>query len=130
MEKSILQSKSFGLSVSVYQKVTELQKKQKEFLLTQWWAESVTSIALNMYLASELHVKRGLAMYFYTARKATHKSIFWTKLLLEAGYLDKTEGEMIQQSLIELIKMIQASITTVVANRGKKQKAENGTTIS
>jgi four helix bundle protein len=127
MEESILQSKSFDLSVSVYKKVTELQKKQKDFPLSQWWAESVSAVALNMYLAQNIHTKSGLSIYLYTARKAAYRGLFWTKLLLESGEMDVAFAQEIETTLVELVKMLQASINTLNSNRKTgKEVPESG----
>jgi len=123
MEESILQTKSFDLSVSVYKKVAELQKKQKDFLLSQWWAESVSAVALNMYLAQNIHTKSGLSIYLYVARKAAYRGLFWTKLLVEAGELEAEAARRIELELTELIKMLQASITTLNSNRKSNKEA-------
>ncbi len=122
MEESILQTKSFDLSVSVYKKVAELQKKQKDFLLSQWWAESISAVALNMYLAQNIHTKNGLSIYLYIARKAAYRGLFWTKLLVEMAELEKDVAVEIETTLTELIKMLQASINTLNSNR-KKDKS-------
>lgn len=127
MEESILQTKSFDLSVSVYKKVTELQKKQKDFLLSQWWAESVSAVALNMYLAQNIHTKNGLSIYLYIARKAAHRGLFWTKLLVEMGELEAEFAKETELGLVELVKMIQASITTLNSNRKNRQEIPEST---
>ena len=125
MEESILQTKSFDLSVSVFRKVTELQKKQKDFLLSQWWFESISTVALNMYLAQNIHTKSGLSIYLYTARKAAFKGLFWTKLLVENGEVDGEFAHEIEVKLVEVVKMIQASITTLNnKRRGGKEEPE------
>jgi four helix bundle protein len=117
MEESILQSKSFDLSVSVHKKVAELQKKQKEFLLSQWWAESVSNIALNAHMAKSLPTKRGFIIGLYAARKAANKSLFWTRLLAKTAVLEADFAQEVEGALVELIKMTQASITTFNKNR-------------
>lgn len=124
MEESILQSKSFDLSVSVYKKIAELQKKQKEFLLSQWWAESVSNIALNAHMARSLPTKRGFIIGLYAARKAANKSLFWTKLLAETNTLEADFAQEVENTLVELIKMTQASITTF---NSKRKVAKKGT---
>ena len=117
MEKSILQSKSFDLAVAVYQKVADLQKKQKEFLLSQQWADSVATVALHMYLAQELHSKNSLSINLYTARKSTLKGLFWTNLLRNMEYLSSDTAKEVTQGLTELLKMLQASINTFSRKR-------------
>lgn len=126
MEKSILQSKSFDLAVAVYQKVADLQKKQKEFLLSQQWADSVATVALHMYLAQELRSKNSLSINLYTARKATLKGLFWTNLLLNMEYLSSDTAKEVTQGLTELLKMLQASINTL---SHKRQGSEEGRTL-
>lgn len=127
MEESILQSKSFDLSVSVHKKVAELQKKQKEFLLSQWWAESVSNIALNAHIARSLPTKRGFIIGLYAARKAANKSLFWTKLLAETANLEADFAQEVENTLVELIKMTQASITTFNNNRKIAKKGAAAT---
>jgi len=117
MEESILQSKSFDLSVSVHKKVAELQKKQKEFLLSQWWAESISQVALNAYLAKSIPTKRGFIISLYAARKAAHRGLFWTSVLVKTEVLDSEFAKEVEETLIELVKMTQASITTFNGNR-------------
>lgn len=117
MEESILQSKSFDLSVSVYKKVIELQRNHKDLILSQWWTESISAVALNMYLAQNIHTKTGLSIYLYTSRKAAYKGLFWTKLLVESDELEKSFAQEIENTLTELIKMLQASITTLNSKR-------------
>lgn len=130
MEQSILQTKSFDLSVAVYKKVAELQKKQKEFLLSQWWVECVSTVALNMYLMQNLHTKNGFSIHLYTARKSAFKGIFWTKLLTETGGLSTEDAKDIEVALTELVKMLQASINTLNGNRKAKHEGNSPADVS
>ncbi|WKZ24303.1 MAG: four helix bundle protein [Candidatus Dojkabacteria bacterium] len=121
MKDSIVQNKSFDLAVSVHQKVTEVQKKHKDFLFSQWWAESIAAIGLNVYLAQAIHSARGFSIHLYTARKATYRSLFWTRLLHQAGSLSDEEAADCESLLTEIAKILQASLATVNAKKVKTE---------
>jgi len=74
-------------------------------------------------LAQNIHTKSGLSIYLYVARKAAYRGLFWTKLLVEAGELEAEAARRIELELTELIKMLQASITTLNSNRKSNKVA-------
>ncbi len=126
MEQSILLTKSKDLSVSVYKKVIELQKKQKDFILSQWWAENAVRIGSSMHA---IQTKRNLLTNLFVARKSSSNAMFYTDLLNEMGYLSSEEYDKFAGELLELLKMIQASISTIYKKR-KESKNESVDEVS
>lgn len=120
MEKSILYTKSYDLTIAAYKTVAAIKEKYQNNQVADWLFQDISSISLNFYIANEYKSKRSFLIKLYIAKRSAARSLFWTALLRSLDIVTEEEADTFSLQLTEILKMTGASINTMT----KKKKEE------
>lgn len=122
MEKNLLYDKSQDLFYSVYKKVAELSKKEKDNYLLQAITQDAASVAVQLYSMREYGSTKTFVIKLYVARRGVIRCQCWVELLEGVGLINSDYRAEVDGLLVELAKMLSASIATVTKKREESQK--------
>lgn len=125
MEKSILTIKSTELCQSAYRLAAEVQKKQKEFLLSHQLLDG----ALRQGLLLQQHSSRRLGSRLSRARYYGAQIGLVLDLLLAEKAISSEQYESIEGVRSEVAKMIQASLTTIYRKKHQSPATQSSETV-
>lgn len=118
MKESILKTKSFAFAVRIVKMQQYLQKNKKEFILSKQIVRSGTAIGALVYEAQYAQSTADFIHKLSISQKEAHETEFWIDLLEASDYISASTKENIKADLVELQKMLVASIKT---SKAKKQ---------
>jgi hypothetical protein len=117
MDKSILFTKSFDLAVASAKLCTSQGELGRQ-ALTIAWAEAIREIGANLFLSTEVSgSQQTFSIRLYTARKQCQRARFFTSLLRDAALFTEETAGIYEQELLEIVKMLQASLSTLREKR-------------
>ena len=108
-----LLDKSFEYSKDVIKSARNIQKHNKEFVLTDQWMRSSTSIGANIRESKYAQSKRDFIHKMSIALKETNESEYWLELLHQTDFMDSVDFDSHNSLLIEIKRMLIASLKTV-----------------
>ncbi|HPI54044.1 MAG TPA: four helix bundle protein [Chitinophagaceae bacterium] len=118
MKESILKTKSFAFAVRIVKMQQYLEKDKKEFILSKQIVRSGTAIGALVYEAQYAQSTADFIYKLSISQKEAHETEFWIDLLEATDYISASTKESIKTDLVELQKMLVASIKT---SKAKKQ---------
>lgn len=117
--ENIIVSKTFDLAVHVLQMCKELQSAKKEFIVSNQFMRSVTSIGAMVREAQEAESKQDFIHKLSVALKEARESSYWFDLLIATNTINKEDAGKIDELLKETTGILTAIIKTTKANLKK-----------
>lgn len=119
MENSILVLKSKAFAIRTINLYKYLCKEKREYILSKQLLRSGTSIGANIREGAFAQSTNDFISKMSIALKEASETEYWLELLHETGYLTDLESQSMKKDCKEILKMLQASVITAKANRGK-----------
>lgn len=116
MKENIIQNKSYAFAIRVVKVYKRLCSEKKEFVLSKQLLRSGTSIGANIEEAIGGQSSKDFFAKLTIAYKEARETHYWIRLLTDTGYLEKEESEILQNDIMELLKIIAAIQKTLRAN--------------
>lgn len=120
MNKSILKEKSFKFSVRIVNLYKFVIKEHHEFVLSKQLLRIGTAIGAMIREAEFGQSKLDFIHKLSIAQKEANETLYWLELLRETDYLTQLQFESMHSEIIELLKLITASIKTAKKNLSEK----------
>ena len=121
MKENIIYKKAFEFAVEIIKLCRTMSKQEKEHMLTQQLLRSGTSIGANVAESVEAQSDKDFIHKLSIALKESAETIYWIKLLKEAGYLKDAEAKTMLDKSQHIKAMLIKSIQTKKRNM-KNQK--------
>jgi len=112
MKTNPLKDKSFEFAVQVVKITRELQKSQKEFVLSNQLMRSGTAIGALYREAEHAESRADFIHKLAIAQKECNESLYWLELLEKTNFLDRNEYEKLEPLCRELIRLLTSIIRT------------------
>ncbi len=110
----INRSKDFAIeSIKLYK---SLKDDKKEFIISQQFLRSATSIGANVREGLNSISKKEFISKLNISLKEAFEVEYWLELLFETDYIDKKQFEYFKSKCIEIIKLLTAIIKTTIKN--------------
>ena len=130
MRENILTEKSFNFAIRIVNSYKYLSENKKEYVLSKQLLRSGTAIGALQSEGSFAESKLDFIHKYGIAQKECNETIYWLKLLFRTDYLNVKEFESLEYDVVELIKMITASIITAKKSINNKKKTPNNDVIN
>lgn len=112
MKQSILKDKSLAFALQVVRLSQELQKNQKEYVLSKQILRSGTAIGALVREGEFAQSKPDFINKLSIALKEANETAYWILLLQEAKLIENNLADSLQSACKELIAMLVASVKT------------------
>lgn len=113
MNENVLSKKSLIFAIRIVKFIQYIQSKhKKEYVLTNQVLRSGTSIGAHIREGNFAQSKADFIHKLSGAQKEANETEFWLILLKEGNYITNEEFLSMQNDVIELLKILTASITT------------------
>ncbi len=97
----------------------EIQRTHKEYVASNQWMRSSTSIGANVVESQEAVSKRDFIYKLAIAQKECSESIYWLELLYECDLIEEDQFRTLEYKARELIRILTSIIKTT------KRKLDN-----
>ena len=120
MNDNILSKKTLAFAIRIVKFVQHIQSKnKKEYILSNQVMRSGTSIGAHVRETNFAQSKADFIHKLSGAQKEANETEFWLILLKEGGFITNEEFLSMQNDVIELLKILTASITTAKSKINK-----------
>jgi four helix bundle protein len=116
MKENVIQKKSFDFAVRIVNAYKYLQTEKKEFVLSKQILRSGTSIGANVEEAIGGQSKKDFIAKTSISYKEARETIYWIKLLVATGYLEKDLAQSLLDDAEELSKTLSSILLTSKQN--------------
>jgi four helix bundle protein len=116
MKPSALQDKSYAFAVRIVQMCRFLTDEKREFVLSRQVLRSGTSIGANIAESAFAQSPADFISKLSISAKESHETKFWLRLLCDTGYITPTIFESLHNDLVEVQKLLTASLKTAKLN--------------
>jgi four helix bundle protein len=96
-----------------------LTNDKKEYILSKQLLRSGTSVGAMVRETEHAESTADFIHKLTVAQKEINESLYWLELLNETDYLSKMEFDSINESAVEVIKLITSILKTTKENRKK-----------
>lgn len=103
----------FALAVQLVKHSQEIQRKEKEYILTKQLIRSCTSIGANLEEAVGGQSERDFLSKISIAYKEARETSYWLKLLKALDYISTKEHSEYQNELSKVKRILGSSIRTL-----------------
>lgn len=107
-----LRKKSFEFAVKIVQLTKELQKNQKEFVMSKQLLRSGTGIGALIREAEFGRSRADFSNKLCIALKEANETDYWLSLLKDTAYLSDSKFEKLHGNCDELIAILVSSVKT------------------
>lgn len=114
---SILKTKSFAFALRIIKLYQHLQSDKKEYIMSKQILRSGTAVGALVREAEQAESKADFIHKLSIALKEANESEYWLELLHQSGYIAPKGFQSIHPDLIELLKILTASIKTAKKNQ-------------
>lgn len=104
---------SFALAVQLVKHSQEIQRNEKEYILTKQLIRSCTSIGANLEEAVGGQSERDFLSKISIAYKEARETSYWLKLLKALEYISVEEHSEYQNELSKVKRILGSSIRTL-----------------
>ena len=111
-KKNILKTKSFDFALEIVKQGRNLQEIRREYILSKQLIRSGTSIGANVCEAEQAQSKADFINKLSISLKEACESEYWIELLVRTGYINVEVYEALKSKVVELIRILTASIKT------------------
>ncbi|MEI6680653.1 MAG: four helix bundle protein [Mariniphaga sp.] len=122
MKENPLRDKSYDFALKIISTYWELQKDQREFVLSRQLLRSGTSIGANSEEAVGAQSRRDFLSKISIAYKEARETHYWLRLLRDSKLLKTEKAKVLIQDSEELIKLMGAIISTTKKGLNEKIK--------
>jgi len=119
MKENLLKNKSFSFAIRIVNLYKYLIIEKKEFVLSKQLLRSETSVGAMIREAEFGQTKSDFIHKLSIAQKEANETQYWIELLFQTEDLTTEQFESLNQNIIEILKLITASIKTAKQNNGK-----------
>ena len=119
MKENLLKNKTFSFAIRIVNLYKYLIIEKKEFVLSKQLLRSGTSVGAMIREAEFGQTKSDFIHKLSIAQKEANETQYWIELLFQTEYLTTEQFESLNQNIIEILKLITASIKTAKQNNGK-----------
>jgi len=119
MKENLLKNKTFSFAIRIVNLYKYLIIEKKEFVLSKQLLRSGTSVGAMIREAEFGQTKSDFIHKLSIAQKGANETQYWIELLFQTEYLTTEQFESLNQNIIEILKLITASIKTAKQNNGK-----------
>jgi len=119
-DRSVLRGKSFNFSLQVIELCKLLKESKTEYALYNQLLRSGTSIGALIREAEYAQSKADFINKLSIALKEANETQYWVELLTSQQHIRESLNKQILTTLLEIIKMLTASINTAKRNNSKK----------
>jgi len=116
--QSTLYIKSYDLNIKIAKALLKMPR-DKWGTSIEDFSRSLTLLGTTAYMAEQIAAKGSLLFRLYTMRKACYKAMFIGQILQEVKILDNKFMVDVQEDLLQILKMLSASISTIKKNKLK-----------
>ena len=116
MKENVIQKKSFDFAVRIVNAYKYLQTEKKVFVLSKQILRSGTSIGANVEEAIGGQSKKDFIAKTSISYKEARETIYWIKLLVATGYLEKDLAQSLLDDAEELSKILSSILLTSKQN--------------
>lgn len=116
MTKNIVLDKSFSFALRIVRLYRYLVDEKREFVLSKEILISGTHIGKHVKEAVNAESRQIFVTEFGIARRKASETEYWLQLLLHAELISEKEFESIESDRVEVIKLINAILTTSKKN--------------
>jgi len=109
---NVIQAKSYDFALRIVLFVKNLQKDQKEFVLTKQLLRSGTSIGANIEEALQGQSRKDFIAKLSISLKENHETRFWLRLLKDSQIAPEIDIDDLLQELEEIKRILTAIIKT------------------
>ena len=109
--ESIIANKAYAFALEIV-KIYKLLTERKEYVLSKQLLRSGTSIGANINEAIAGQSKRDFVYKLNIALKEARETNYWLNLLKDAGYLNLSEFESLDEKCHEITKILSSIIIT------------------
>ena len=107
-----LRTKSKAFAVKIVRLVLVLSEERKEYVLSRQLLRSGTSIGANLHEAAGAQSTSDFVSKLSIALKEAYETRYWLDLLLETGYIVRSDHALLHDEVDELLSMLNKSILT------------------
>ncbi|MCF0184412.1 MAG: four helix bundle protein [Bacteroidaceae bacterium] len=115
MRSYALNKKSKAFALRIIHLYKYLVEEHKEYVMSKQLLRSGTSIGANVAEGHFSQSEADIKSKFYIALKEAGETQYWLELLHESEYLNEQEFDSINEDATELIKLLTASIKTILS---------------
>lgn len=112
MKTNPLKDKSLDFAIQIVNATRELQKSQKEYVLSKQLMRSGTAIGALYCEAEQAESRADFIHKLAIAQKECNESLYWLELLERTNLMDKNEYEKLEPPCRELIRLLTSIIRT------------------
>ena len=116
MKENVLRDKSYPFALRVVKLSRLLVSEQREFVLSKQHLRSGTSIGANVEEAGQAQSKPDFIHKLSIAQKESFETNYWLRLLRDSELLSPNLADSMIEEVVELQRLITASIKTAKAN--------------
>lgn len=116
MADSILKIKSYQFALQIIQLVRNLQKEQKEYILSRQIMKSGTAIGALIREAEFAQSKANFIHKMSIALKEANETLYWISLLKDSAYIDNDIFTLMNSNCNELISLLVSTVKTLKKN--------------
>ena len=120
-KENIIIDKSKKFAISSIKLYKSLINNKKEFVISQQFLKSATSIGANIREADGSISKKEFISKLNISLKEAKETEYWLELLFETDYISKAQYDILYFKCVELIKLLTAIIKTAVSNLDNKK---------
>lgn len=110
MKTNPLKDKSFFFAVQIVNTTREIQKRKKEFILSNQLMRSGTAIGALYREAEQAESRADFIHKLAIAQKECNESLYWLELLEQTNFLEKDQYEKLEPLCRELIRLLTSII--------------------
>lgn len=115
MPKSVLRDKSYAFAIHIVKACQQIQKEQKELIISKQVLRSGTAIGALIVEAEFGQSKPDFIHKLSIALKEANETKYWLSIMHDTDYINKNQYEKLDSDCKELVAMLVASIKTLKA---------------
>lgn len=112
-KENILQIKSYAFAVKIVKLCIQIQKQEREFILSKQLLRSGTSIGANIEESIGGRSEKDLYHRLVISYKEARESHYWVRLINEADLIDNETKNELLNDIDELLRILGASKRTL-----------------
>lgn len=117
MNKEELNKRVYIFSIKVIKFLSKFPEKKFYWIISDQLLRSATSIGANIIEAQAASSKKDFTNFYNHALKSANETKYWLCLLRDTGNIASSEVELLLNEVIELSKILGASILTLKGKR-------------
>ncbi len=118
MRENVLKDKSVAFAIRVVNLYKHLAEARKEFVMSKQLLRSGTAIGALVFESEYAESNADFIHKLSVALKEANETSYWLLLLHKTDFLLQKESDSLQSDLLELLKILIASINTTKRKQG------------